>query len=119
MFFKKIRYNVRSINIRDPSFVVDPSGNVLFRVRPKQVAQESSVRHLNRPHYPVDLFQIVNFRRKTTVHADYFFVNDCTDGKTVKTVSESLPKFDIVPPLAFVIKTVNSVDLRALVVSSE
>lgn len=53
------------------------------------------------------------------MHANNLFVNYSTYWQTVKTVSESFPKFNIVSPLAFIVKPIYSVNLTAFVVTSE
>jgi hypothetical protein len=45
--------------------------------------------------------------------------DDRGDWKSVEAVNKRLPDFDIAPPLAFVVKAVDSCDIGALVVSSE
>jgi len=53
------------------------------------------------------------------MHTENFLVNDSSDGETVEAVSESLPQLDVVPSLALIVETVDSVNWGALVVSSE
>ena len=44
------------------------------------------------------------------MHAENLLINDGSDWEAVEAVSESFPKFDIVASLAFIVKTVNSVN---------
>jgi len=53
------------------------------------------------------------------VHSEDFLVDDGCNGQTVEAVGEGLPKLDIVPTLALVVKTVDAVDRGTLVVSAE
>ena len=53
------------------------------------------------------------------VHAEYLVVNDRSNRKAIETISERLPKLYIEPPLAFIVKPVNPVDARAVVVPSQ
>ena len=51
------------------------------------------------------------------MHGEDFLINDCRDGQTVEAVCESFPQFDIIAPLAFVVKTIYTVNRRTLVIS--
>jgi len=53
------------------------------------------------------------------VHAQDLFVNEGSDGEAVEAVSEGFPEFDVVPALALVVETIDTVDGGALVVASE
>lgn len=53
------------------------------------------------------------------MHTQDFLINNSGNWKTVETVCESLPKFYVVSSLAFVIKTINSVNACAFMVTSE
>ena len=69
------------------------------------------------------------------MHCKDFFVDDSGDRQAIKTVRECFPQFDVVPTFAwksrqhkekchengptFIIKPVNSVDTRTLVISSQ
>jgi hypothetical protein len=44
------------------------------------------------------------------MHAENLLINNGSDRETVEAVSESFPKFDIIASLAFIVKTVNSVN---------
>ena len=49
----------------------------------------------------------------------HLFVDQGSDGQAIEAVSERLPDANVVSALAFVIKSVDSIDGSALVVSSE
>lgn len=53
------------------------------------------------------------------MHAKNLFVNDSCNWKTVKTVSEGLPKLDVVSSLALIVEPINSVNAGTLMISSE
>jgi hypothetical protein len=53
------------------------------------------------------------------VHSEYLLVNDSCDGQAVEAICESLPEFDVVPPLALVVEAINAVDGGAFVVASK
>lgn len=101
------------------AIVVTKFINSAFRITPQQVAEESRVRNICGSDYILDLFQIFEFRREASVHAENFLVDYCTDWQAVKHVRENFPKFDGVSALAFVVKPVNTVDLGALVIAAK
>ena len=51
--------------------------------------------------------------------AEYLLINQSGDRQTVETIGERLPQFDIVPPLALIVESVDPVDGCALVVPAE
>lgn len=53
------------------------------------------------------------------MHAKDLFINNSSYGQAVETVSEGLPKLDVVSSLALVVEAVYSVDTGALVVASQ
>jgi len=59
------------------------------------------------------------FWGQPSVHAENLLVDDGCDGQAIKTVSERLPKLDVISSLALIVESVNAVDRRALVVASE
>jgi hypothetical protein len=61
----------------------------------------------------------VVFWGKPTVNAEDFLINNRSDGQTVETVSEGLPQLDVVPPFAFIVESVDTVDGRTFVISAQ
>lgn len=57
-----------------------------------------------------NLVDVLKIGTQSAVHANDFFINDSTDWKTVETIGECLPEFDVVSAFAFFIKPVNAVD---------
>jgi len=53
------------------------------------------------------------------MHSEDLLVDDSGDGETVETVGKGLPKLDVVPTLALIVKPVDTVDGCALVVASQ
>ena len=53
------------------------------------------------------------------MHAKDLVVNEGRDGHAVKDILELLPDTDRVPALAFIIESVNTIDLTALVIASQ
>ena len=75
--------------------------------------------YISRTHDTADLFHRVQVRTKTTVHGENLLIDNGRNGQAVEAIGECLPKFDVVPPLAFIVETVDSVDGGALVVTTE
>ena len=53
------------------------------------------------------------------MHTEYLLVDYGGNGEAIEAVGEGFPKLDVVSSLTFVVKTVNSVDRCALVISSK
>jgi hypothetical protein len=53
------------------------------------------------------------------MHAQNFFIDQCTNRQAVKDIREYLPEFNGVAALALIVETVNSVNLGTFVISSE
>ncbi len=53
------------------------------------------------------------------MHAEDLLINDCGNRETVETISEGFPQFNVVASFALVVKSIDSVDRCALVVSSQ
>ena len=119
MLHRKLSYYLLAESEGNAAIVVAKLVNPSFRVAPKQVAKESSVRDICGSNYILDLLQIFELRREASVHAEDFLVDYRTNGEAVKHIRENLPKFDGVSAFAFVVKPVNSIDLGALVVPAK
>ena len=53
------------------------------------------------------------------MHAQNLVVDQCRNGQAVEAVSENFPQFDSVSALALVVKAVDTIDARTLVIASE
>ena len=53
------------------------------------------------------------------MHAEDLLVDDGSDGKTVETIREGFPQFDVVASFAFIIKAVYSVNTGAFVIAAQ
>ena len=53
------------------------------------------------------------------MHAENLIINQGCDWQAIETVRESLPQFYVVPPLAFVIKSVDPINRGAFMVPSQ
>ncbi len=56
---------------------------------------------------------------KATMHAENLLVDDGSNGQAVETIREGFPQFDIIAPLAFIIKAVYSVNTGAFVIAAQ
>jgi len=70
-------------------------------------------------HDPTDLFHGIEIRTQATMHGEYFFIDDCGDWQAVKTIRKRLPQLNVVPPLAFVVEAVNTIDRSTFMISAE
>ena len=93
----------------NPAIVLPPPLNVLVRIRPQQIAEQSRVRHVGRPHDPADLLHRLEIRRKAAVAAENLVVDDGGNREAVEAVREGLPQADAETPFALVVETVDSV----------
>lgn len=71
--------------------VTCPAADVLLRVRPEEVAEESRVGHLDGPHDSVNLLQTRELRTQAAVHANDLLVDDCAHRQAVEAISEAFP----------------------------
>jgi len=53
------------------------------------------------------------------MHTNYLFIDDGSTGQAVEAVSKRFPKLNPKPAFALVIKTIDTVDGRAFVVTSQ
>lgn len=53
------------------------------------------------------------------MHGKDFFINDGGDRQTIKAICECLPKLDIVPSFALVVKSINAVDAGTFVIAAQ
>ena len=71
------------------------------------------------PHDAANLLHGVQVRTEATMHCEDLLVYDCSDWQAIEAVGESFPQLDIVSSLAFVVKAVDAVNRRALVITSQ
>jgi hypothetical protein len=58
MLLKKLGHNIRSKSETDATLVLVPTSDVFVRVRPQQVTDQASIRHVWRPHSSLDLVHV-------------------------------------------------------------
>ena len=129
---------------RDTAVVLGPAGDVLVRIGPEQIAEETAVgdlevdwsalgsgsdkrgadvffspTYISRAHDAADLLHRVQIGAQAAVHGEDLLVNDSRNGQAVEAVGECLPQLDVVATLALVVEAVDAVDRRALVVAAQ
>jgi hypothetical protein len=75
--------------------------------------------HIGRTHDAPDLLHRVQIGTETTMHGENLLVDNCRDGQAVEAISECLPELNVVPPLAFIIEAIDTVDGGTFVVTTE
>lgn len=112
-------HNVLSKGKADSPVVVSPVLNLLLGVRPKQIAEQSCVWHIGRPHNVVYGQNFIQLRGESPMHAQDLVIYQRSNWQTVEAVCENFPQFDTMSTLALVIEAIDSVDGGTLVVTSE
>ena len=102
----------------DAAIVVAVRLDASFRVGPQQIAQKARVGHVGRTHDVFDLVQIFQLGAQAAVHAENFLVDEGGDGEAIEDIAEDAPESDRVPAFAFVVETVDSIDLCTFVIAS-
>lgn len=74
--------------------------------------------YISGSHHTTNLFHGIQVRAETAVHGENLLVNDCSNRQAVKTVGEGLPKLDVIPAFALIIKSVDTVDASAFMVAA-
>lgn len=116
MLCQKFSHLIRAKGVGDSSVVHTPTFHIPTGVRPKQITKQASVGNRCWTLKTPDLIQVIEFRRKTTMHAQYFIIYKGCHGKAVKTVSKGFPKPHIKPPLTFIIKPINPINGSTLMI---
>ena len=93
--------------------------NAGIRIRPENIAEESSVGHIARARNIGNLVHLTKFRRQAPVHANDLVIDDGTARQTVEGVAKLLPHLDRKAAAAFVIKAIDAVDPRTLMVAAQ
>jgi hypothetical protein len=103
----------------DTSVVLTPSINLLVRVGPQEITEETSVRDISWANNTFYLIEACQFRTETTVHAKDLLVNDGSAWEAVEAVGKGFPQLNTESSLALIIKSVDTVDGSTLVVTAK
>lgn len=76
----------------------------------------TSIWHVSRTHDPTDLLHALQIGREAAVHAEDLLVDNSSHRQAVEVIGKGLPKLDVIPTLALIVKAVDPVDRGALVV---
>jgi hypothetical protein len=101
------------------SIVVAVLFNTALGIRPEQITQQASIRHISGSHDVFDLLELFEFGTQTSMHAENLLVDQRGHWQAVEHVREDLPESDGIPAFTLIIKPVNAVDLGALVVTTK
>ena len=99
--------------------IITKSINSTLGIRPKKITEEALIRNISRSHNVFYLIKVLQFRAETTMHAENFLINECSDRETVEDVAEHAPESDRVPAFALIIESVNTIDLSTFVIATE
>lgn len=100
VFGQESRDDVATERERDTTIVLAPTGDILVRVGPEEVTQQTGIGNIGRSHDPPDLFHALEVGTQTTVHGENLLVDDSSDREAVEAVGERLPQLDVIPSLA-------------------
>mmetsp|Transcript_23280 Transcript_23280/g.38919 ORF Transcript_23280/g.38919 Transcript_23280/m.38919 type:complete len:232 (-) Transcript_23280:380-1075(-) len=119
VLLQKFCHAVSPEGVRNSSVVLAPPLNVLVRVRPQQIAQQSSVRHIRRTRDLLNLLQRLQVWREASMHAQDLLIHQRGHRQAVEAVCERLPEANVVAALALVVKPIDAVDRSTLMVASQ
>ena len=80
--------------------VLSPALDILVRVRPEQITEQSGVGDICWSHDPPDLLHALQVRTEAAVATEDLLIHDGGNWQTVETIRECLPQLDVVPPFA-------------------
>lgn len=119
IFLQKLGNCISPESTRNTPITIGPALYSRIRIRPKQITEETIIWNLRGSFDLLNLIQLFQFWRESSMHANYLFVYECSNRQTIKAVSEYLPKPNIESPLTFVIKPINTVDFGIFVISPQ
>ena len=91
MLAEELIHQLRRESETNASVVLTPSVYFPFRIRPQQVAQNSSVRDIGRTTESTNLLKTLHIGTQASMSAEYLLINDSSDGEAVETICECLP----------------------------
>ena len=119
IFLEELLDHSLAKSVGNAAIVLSPARLTLFWVRPEQIAEKTILRHLGRSCYLLELGNGDKFRAEPAVHAQYFVIDERRDGHAIEDILELLPYTNGVASLALVVKSVDAIDLPALVITPQ
>jgi hypothetical protein len=92
------------------SFILFPVTSVFVWVVPKEVGNQTAVRHIRGLGDTLDLLKTDHVFWYTSVHTHDFFVDKGYQRHVIKAIPELLPECDLVPSLDLIEETIDSGD---------
>lgn len=83
-------------------FLFEPFSTVSPPLESKSELRLTSVRYVCGSHHSSNLFHTLKIRAQTSMHCKDLLINDGSYWQAIETIRECLPKFDIVPTLAYI-----------------
>lgn len=53
------------------------------------------------------------------MHSEDLLIYNCCNGQAIEAVCKRLPQLDVIPPLAFVVESVDTIDGSTLMISAQ
>ena len=119
VFTEELLNNISTEGEGHTTVGLTPANKTLIRVRPEEIANQTSISNVTGADNLLDLIHDCEFGGEATVAAEDFLVDDAGDGEAVEGVGEGLPELDVVAALALVEEAIDTVDGGALVVTAE
>lgn len=119
VFLDEFSHHVFTENPAYAPIILSKLTDTSLWVWPKQVTKETLIRYISRSHNILNLFQVLQLRTESSMHTEDFLIDQSHHGKTIEDIAESFPKSDGVSSFAFIIESVDSVDLGTLVITPQ
>mmetsp|Transcript_75279 Transcript_75279/g.152207 ORF Transcript_75279/g.152207 Transcript_75279/m.152207 type:complete len:264 (-) Transcript_75279:29-820(-) len=119
MLLQESAHNIGAKDEGHSTIVLGPTSDLLIRISPEEIANQSGVWDVCWAHDALDLLECSDLRGETSMHTNDLLINDGTHGHAVEHITELLPQFDVVPPLAFIVEAIDTGDGCTLMVSAK
>ena len=119
LFLEEMSDDISTEGERDSTVGFVPAGDLFVGIGPKQITEQSSVRHVRRADNTTDLIHVLQIGGQTSMHAENLLINDGSNGEAVEAVRKRLPELHVVATLALIVETVDTIDASAFVVTAK
>lgn len=116
---EEVHYHLFAKAITDTPLIGLPILIHVCRITPEQVVEQAVVGHIGGTRNLSDVVHVRQARRQSSVHTEDLVGDNGSNGQAVEGVNKGLPHLDVAPPLAFVVKAVDSSHVGAFVVAAE